>query len=75
MNDVELVEIFSHSVVYDFVTLTVYFALQKLLNFMRYHLLIVDLSPHTMGADQKIVSCPNVFKAIPYFLFYQVQCV
>ena len=41
--DVELVKVFSQSVGYCFVLLTVSFALQKLYNFMRPHLLIHDL--------------------------------
>ena len=47
--DVGLVKIFSHSIVCHFVLLTVLFALQKLFNFMRSHLLIVDFSACTIG--------------------------
>ena len=43
LSDVGLVEIFSHSVECRFVLLTVSFALQKLLSFRRFHLLIVSL--------------------------------
>jgi hypothetical protein len=42
LSDIELVNIFSKSVDYHFVLLTVSFALQKLCNFMRSHLLILD---------------------------------
>jgi hypothetical protein len=38
-----LVKIFSQSVVYRFALLIVTFALQKLFNFIRYHLSVVDL--------------------------------
>jgi hypothetical protein len=44
LSDVGLVRIFSQSVGCHFVLLTVSFALQKLFNFMRSHLLTVDLS-------------------------------
>jgi hypothetical protein len=37
---------------------------------MRSLLLILDLC-----AFQKVVSCANVFKAIPHFLVYQIQCI
>ena len=43
------VEIFSHSVGYHFVLLTVSFALQKLLSFMWSYLLIIDLSVCATG--------------------------
>jgi hypothetical protein len=42
--DLELVRIFSQSVACHFVLLTVSFALQKLCNFMRSHLAILDLT-------------------------------
>jgi hypothetical protein len=43
LSDVGLVKIFSQVVGYCFVLLTVSFALQKLFNFIRFHLSIVDL--------------------------------
>uniref|UniRef100_A0A8C6GPC2 Uncharacterized protein n=1 Tax=Mus spicilegus TaxID=10103 RepID=A0A8C6GPC2_MUSSI len=43
LSDVGLVKIFSQSVGCHFVLLTVSFALQKFCNFMRSHLLILDL--------------------------------
>ena len=47
LSDVELVNIFSHSVCWCFVLLTVSFPLQKLLSFMRSHLSIVDFNVFT----------------------------
>ena len=43
LSDVELVKIFSQFVGYHFVLLTMSFALEKLSNFMRYHLSIIYL--------------------------------
>ena len=43
LSDVGLVKIFSQSVVFHFVLLTLSFALQKLCSFVRSHLLIFDL--------------------------------
>jgi hypothetical protein len=43
LSDLGLLKIFSQSVGCHFVLLTVYFALQKLFNFMRSHLSILDL--------------------------------
>jgi hypothetical protein len=43
LSDGGLVKIFTHSVGYHFVLLTVSFALQKLFNFMSSHLSILDL--------------------------------
>jgi hypothetical protein len=42
--DVELIKTFSHSVNCHFVILTVYFALEKFFSFMRFQLLIVNIS-------------------------------
>ena len=49
LSDVGLVKIFSQSVGYPFVLLTVSFALQKLRNFMRSHLLNFDLTAQAIG--------------------------
>ena len=49
LSDVGLVQIFSQSVGCHFGLLTVSFALQKLCNFMRFHLLILDLRAYTIG--------------------------
>jgi hypothetical protein len=46
---VGLVQIFSHYIGWHFVLLTVFFALQKLLNFHDVHLLIVDFRVGTIG--------------------------
>jgi hypothetical protein len=43
LSDVGLVKIFSQSVGFHFVLLTVSFSLKKLFNFMRSHLSVVDL--------------------------------
>ena len=43
LSDVGLLKIFSHSVGWHFVLLTVSFVLQKLFSFMRVYLLIIDL--------------------------------
>ena len=48
LSDVGLVKIFSQSVGCHFVLLTLSFALQKLFNFMRSHLLIVDLRAYAI---------------------------
>ena len=49
LSNVGLVKIFSHSVGYRFVLLTMSFALQKLFSFRRSHLLIVSLSVCATG--------------------------
>ena len=46
--------------------MTVSFALHTCLNIMRSHLLIVVISTCATGV-QEVVSCANVFKAIPTF--------
>jgi hypothetical protein len=49
LSDLGLVKIFSQSVRGLFVLLTVSFALEKLCNFMRSHLLILDLTAQVIG--------------------------
>ena len=49
LSDLRLVKILSQSVGGLFVLLTVSFALQKLCNFMRFHLLILDLIAHAIA--------------------------
>jgi hypothetical protein len=49
LSDLELLNIPSQSVGYHFVLLTVSFALQKLCNFMRTHLLILDITAKATG--------------------------
>lgn len=50
LSDVEVVKIFSHSVGHCFVLLMVPFALQNLFSFMKFYLLIVDLSAYIISA-------------------------
>jgi hypothetical protein len=49
LSDVGLIKIFSQSVSYSFVLLTVSFALQKLCDFMRSHLSVLDLREKAIG--------------------------
>jgi hypothetical protein len=56
-----------YSVGCHFVLLTVSFASQKLFSFMRFHLLIVDLSAYMTGALLRKLLCANAFKATPHF--------
>jgi hypothetical protein len=71
LSDVGLVSIFSEFVGCHFVLLTVSLALQKLCNFMRSHLLIVALKVFC----SRSFSCAQVFKALPHFLIYYIQCI
>lgn len=48
------------------------FALEKLLGFMRFHLLTVDLTACANGVLFRKFSCTNSLKIILQFLFYQV---
>ena len=68
LSDMGLVKIFSHSVGYCFVLLTVSFALQKLLSFRRSHLLIVSLSVCAAGVIFKKWSLvPMCLSVLPTF--------
>jgi hypothetical protein len=67
LSDMGLVKIFPQSVGSCFVLVTVSFDLQMLFSFMRFHLLILDLS-HWCSVDE-VVSCADEFKAISHFLF------
>ena len=49
LSDIGLFKVFSHSVGGHFVLLTVSFALQKLCNFIRSHLSILDLTAQTIA--------------------------
>ena len=71
-SNVELVNIFSHSVGYHFVLVTVSFALQKLLNFRRSHLLIVALSVCATGIIFSLMC--QCIQGYFHFLFNEVQC-
>jgi hypothetical protein len=66
--DLGLVKIFSQSVYCLFVLLTVSFALQKLCNFMRSHLSILDLFYSTSHycSVQEFSPCAHMFKALPH---------
>ena len=62
------VKIFSHSVGCHFVLWMIFFALQKLLSFMRSHLLICDLSTCTIGVlFKKLSSVPICSRLFPTF--------
>ena len=61
----ELIKIFSKSVGCLLVLLTVFFALQKLYNFMRSHLLILDLGHKPLVFHSGIFPCAHVFEAVP----------
>ena len=64
--DVGLVKIFPQSVDCHFILLTVSFALQKLCNFMKSHLLILDLNAQAIA----VFPYAHVFKSLTHFLFY-----
>ena len=69
--DVGLVKILSQSVGGLFVLLSVSFALQKLCNFMRSHLSILDLTAQAIGVlFRKISPVSMCLRLIPHFLFY-----
>jgi hypothetical protein len=68
LSDVGLVKIFSQSVGCHFVLLTVSFALQKLCNFMRSHLSILDLLAQAIVVLFRKFS-PVPFEALTHFLF------
>jgi hypothetical protein len=62
LSDLGLVKIFSQSVGGLFVFLTVSFALQKLYNFMRSHLSILDLIAQAIGTVfRNFFPCVHVF--------------
>lgn len=63
----------SHSIGHHFGQMIVFFAVQ-IFSFMRLHLLTVYLNSCVIGV-QKVLSCINVFKTIPYSLAYQIQCI
>jgi hypothetical protein len=69
--NIGLVKIFSQSVVCHFVLLTVSFALQKLFNFMKSHLSVVDLRAWPIGVlVQEIFPCADVFEDLSHVFFY-----
>ena len=74
LSDVGLVKIFSHSVGYRFVLLTMSFALQKLFSFRRFHLLIVFLSVCATGVIFRkwspVSMCSSAFDILISIIFY-----
>ena len=76
LSDLGLVKILSHSVGDLFVLLTVSFALQKPYNFMRFHLLILDLTAKAIAVKfRNFFPCVHIFEAFPHFLLYKFQCL
>ena len=70
LSDVGLMKIFSHSVDYHFVLLTVSSALQNLFSFRRSHLLIVSLSVCAAGVIfRKWFPVPMCSSVLPTFSF------
>jgi hypothetical protein len=74
--DLGLVKIFSQSVCCLLILLTVSFALQKLCNFMRSRLLILDLTVQATDVlFRKSFPCAHMFEALSHFLLYKFQCL
>jgi hypothetical protein len=72
--DLGLVKILSQSVGGSFVLLTVSFALQKLGDFMRSQLSILNLTAQAV-AVQEFFPCAHIFETFPHFLLYKFQCL
>jgi hypothetical protein len=72
LSDLGLVKILSHSVGDLLVLLTVSFALQKLCNFMRSHLSILNLTAQTIGVLFRL-SCAHIFEASPPHTFSSIS--
>ena len=64
LSDEELVKVFSQPVGCCLFLLTVFFALQKLYNFMRSHLSILDLGHKPLVFHSGIFPCAHVFEAV-----------
>jgi hypothetical protein len=75
LSDLGFVEIFFQSVGCHFVLFTVSFALQKLCNFMKSHLLILDLTAQAIAVLFKNFFHAHVFEALLHFLLYKFQCL
>ena len=76
LSDLGLVKIFSQSVGGLFVLLEVSFALQKLCNFMRSHLSILDLTAQAIGVLFRIFfPWVHIFEVLLHFFLYEFQCV
>jgi hypothetical protein len=75
LSDLGLVKILSQSVGGLFVLLIVSFALQKPCNFMRSHLLILDLTAQAVAVlFRNFFPCAHIFETFPHFLLYKFQC-
>jgi hypothetical protein len=75
LSDLGLVKILSQFVGGLFVLLTVSFALQKLRNFMRSLLSILDLTAQAIAVlFRNFFPCAHIFEAFPHFLLYKFQC-
>jgi hypothetical protein len=76
LSDLGLVKIISQSVDGLFVLWTISFALQKLCNFMRSHLSILDLkSTSNCFSIQEFFPCAHIFEAFPHFLLNKIRCL
>ena len=76
LSDLGLVKIFSQYVGCPSVLLTVSFALQKLCNFMKSHLSILDLTAQDIGVlFRNFFPCAHMFSALPHSLLYKFQCL
>jgi hypothetical protein len=75
LSDLGLLKIFAKSVHCHFILLTVSFALQKLCNFMRTHLSILDLIAQVIAVLFRKISCAHSFKGFRYILGYKIQCL
>jgi hypothetical protein len=71
-----LVEIFSQSIGYLPILLTVSFALQKLCNFMRSHMLTLVLQHKLWCSVQDFFLCAHIFEALATFssIMFSVFC-
>ena len=72
LSGLKLVKIVSNSVGFFVAQVMVSFAMQKFFSFVKYHLLIVDISAHTNDVCSESLF---LFSLIHYFLLYQVQYV
>jgi hypothetical protein len=73
LSDLGLVKIFPQSVGCLHVLLTLSFALQKLCNFMRSHLSILDITAQASSVVQEFSPCAHIFKALPHSFLYKFQ--
>lgn len=73
LQDVDLMKIFSHSIEFHFVLITVPFALLKLFGFMSVYQLFILVPSLCPVQKLGIVPCDNTFMNIPYSLYCWVQ--